>query len=72
MDLNGSNLQEIITTAISSPEGLAYDGVSKLLYWSDDQLKKIEVCKTDGSERKVLIDNRLDHPRDIVLYQKKG
>ena len=72
MDLNGSNLQEIITTAINTPDGLAYDEVSKLLYWSDDQLMKIEVCKTDGSERKVLIDNGLDNPRDIVLYQKKG
>ena len=72
MDLDGNNVQAIVTASIRTPYGLAYDHISKLLYWSDEQLMKIEVCKTDGSERKVLISSRLDNPRDIVLYQKKG
>ena len=72
MDLDGNNVQTIVTTSIRTPDGLAYDHISKLLYWSDEQLMKIEVCKTDGSERKVLISSGLDKPRDIVLYQNKG
>ena len=72
MDINGNNLQVVVSTSITKVQGLAYDHISKLLYWSDLELMKIEVSKTDGSERKVLISSGLQKPRDIILYPKRG
>lgn len=50
-----------------SPTGLAYDWITDKLYWVDEGTKRIEVCKSDGSMRTVLIWDQIDKPRDIVV-----
>lgn len=57
---------------LKNPDGIAVDWVGKNIYWCDKGLKTIEVSKDDGRFRKVLINDKLDKPRAIVLdpYQR--
>ena len=46
--------------------GLAIDWVSDRIYWTDSELKRIEVANIDGTKRAVLF-SQLEHLRDIVV-----
>lgn len=52
---------------MKNPDGIAFDWVAKNLYWCDKGRQTIEVSKDSGRYRKVLIDEKLDEPRAIVL-----
>ncbi len=42
------------------------------IYWTDQQYDVIEVARTDGQYRYVLIADNLDKPRAIVVYPQEG
>jgi low density lipoprotein receptor-related protein 5/6 len=65
--MNGTGLQEVITSQVDHPDGLAVDWLGRNLYWTDTGTDRIEVAKLDGTSRKVLISRYLDEPRDITL-----
>lgn len=65
--LNGSGMEEVVTTQVDHPDGLAVDWLGRNLYWTDTGTDRIEVARLDGSFRKVLISRYLDEPRDITL-----
>ena len=65
--MNGTGLQEVITSQVDHPDGLAVDWLGRNLYWTDTGTDRIEVAKLDGTSRKVLISRYLDEPRDINL-----
>ncbi|XP_017769836.1 PREDICTED: low-density lipoprotein receptor-related protein 4 [Nicrophorus vespilloides] len=67
---NGSDQQIIIKDNILSPAGLAYDWFTDKLYWTS--ASKIEVAKSDGSMRTILIWKNLGKPRDIVVDPVAG
>uniref|UniRef100_A0A665TJ01 Nidogen 1b n=1 Tax=Echeneis naucrates TaxID=173247 RepID=A0A665TJ01_ECHNA len=62
--LSGGDLQ--------SPEGLAVDHVSRLLFWTDSMRDTVEVSQLDGSQRRVLFDTDLVNPRPIVTDAAYG
>ncbi|XP_006822699.1 LOW QUALITY PROTEIN: low-density lipoprotein receptor-related protein 6-like [Saccoglossus kowalevskii] len=71
--VNGSRIVEnIITTGLVSPDGLACDWLGKKLYWTDSETNRIEVSNLDGSSRKVLFWEDLDQPRAIALDPHRG
>lgn len=74
MRLNGSskNVQNVITTGIMSPYGLACDWLTRKIYWADSDTNRIEVSHFDGSYRKVLFWEDLDLPRALALVPQKG
>lgn len=57
---------------IGSPEGLAVDSASQLLYWTDSSKDTIEVAHLVTKQRKVLIDTGLVNPRGIAIYARRG
>uniref|UniRef100_A0A8D3BMU6 Nidogen 1 n=1 Tax=Scophthalmus maximus TaxID=52904 RepID=A0A8D3BMU6_SCOMX len=57
---------------IPSPEGIAIDHVSRLLFWTDSMRDTVEVSQLDGSQRKVLFDTDLVNPRPIVTNPAYG
>ena len=70
---NGSQVQEdVISTGLTSPDGLACDWVGKKIYWVDTEPSRIEVSELDGRSRKVLYWQDLDQPRAIVLHPERG
>lgn len=55
-----------------SPAGLALDWVTNKIYWTDQGTKRIEVASTNGKQRALLIWQRLEKPRDIVVNPIDG
>lgn len=71
--LNSTNSPEILHQQnLRNPDGIAFDWIAKNLYWCDKGRKTIEVSKDNGKFRKILIGEKLDKPRAIVLdpYRK--
>lgn len=55
-----------LSSDLESPEGIAVDHVSRLLFWTDSLRDTVEVSKLDGSQRRVLFHTELVNPRPIV------
>ncbi|KAL9960408.1 hypothetical protein ACROYT_G033860 [Oculina patagonica] len=64
---NGSSVEVIAQSNVTTPNGLTVDSVGRLLYWTDSGTSKIEVARLDGSFRKRLITSSIDQPRAIIL-----
>ena len=45
---NSSQVEELVGSGLSSVEGMAFDQISKILYFVDGFKKTIELVKTDG------------------------
>ena len=71
-DLNGSNMETIVETGLTTADGIAADWIAGNLYWTDTGRNVIEVARLDGSSRKTLIDQDLDEPRAMALNPRKG
>lgn len=57
---------------MGSPEGIAIDWVSRLVFWTDSSLKRLEVATLDGTLRKVLLDKNIQNPRSIAVNPELG
>ncbi|XP_023239238.1 low-density lipoprotein receptor-related protein 6-like [Centruroides sculpturatus] len=70
--LNGSEQEDLITTEVHHPDGIAIDWIARNLYWTDTGTDRIEVSRLNGTSRKILITENLDEPRAIVLDPVEG
>ncbi|XP_070199995.1 low-density lipoprotein receptor-related protein 4-like isoform X2 [Littorina saxatilis] len=71
-NLDGSELEAVVSDGLHTPDGLAIDSVGRKIYWTDDGHNRIEVSNLDGSMRCVLIWKNLDKPRAIALHYDEG
>lgn len=69
---NMKNTKDIITTGLSTVNGLVVDWVADNLYWSDTATKLVEVSRLDGSSRKTIIHDNLDDPRSLAIFPGRG
>ncbi|KFM78305.1 Low-density lipoprotein receptor-related protein 6, partial [Stegodyphus mimosarum] len=51
---------------------MAVDWVARNLYWTDMGSNRIEVCRLNGSSRKVLLWQNMDDPRALALDPSEG
>lgn len=70
--MNGTGQENITTTEVENPDGIAVDWVARNLYWTDTGTDRIEVARLNGSSRKVLINDDLVEPRAIALAPELG
>ncbi|XP_052903013.1 low-density lipoprotein receptor-related protein 6 [Anopheles moucheti] len=68
----GGPAEEVVTAEIQAPDGLAIDWLARNLYWTDTGTDRIQVCRLDGSFRRVLIYDNLAEPRAIALAPTLG
>ncbi|XP_070536212.1 low-density lipoprotein receptor-related protein 4-like [Ptychodera flava] len=71
-DFNGSNMENVIDSALTTADGIAVDWVNRNLYFTDTGRNKLEVSRLDGSSRKILVSVNLDEPRAVAVYPRKG
>ncbi|PIO29253.1 hypothetical protein AB205_0211260 [Aquarana catesbeiana] len=71
-NLNGSNVQEVVSTGLESPGGLAIDWIHDKLFWTDSGTSRVEVSNLDGSHRRVILWENLEKPRAIALNPMEG
>ncbi|CAH0560791.1 unnamed protein product [Brassicogethes aeneus] len=70
--LNGSEEQEVVSTEITNPDGLAIDWLSRNLYWTDAGTDRIEVVRINKNFRRVIISDGLVDPRGIAVAPELG
>ncbi|XP_075213889.1 low-density lipoprotein receptor-related protein 6 [Lycorma delicatula] len=70
--IDGSNQEDLITTEVEHPDGVAVDWIARNLYWTDTGTDRIEVARLNGKARKVLINKDLVEPRAIAVSPEKG
>ncbi len=56
---------------VDGVEDLAYDWISKNLYWTDPRYRSISVMKLADKSRRAIIQN-LNNPRAIVVHPLIG
>ena len=76
-NVNGSSPEPLVISNLQSVEGMAYDHLSKILYFVDGNKKSIEFVKVnenrEGRMRKTVLDhNVLGKPRGITLHPEQG
>ena len=71
--LQGENQRVIIgSTTLGEPVGIALDWLHNRLYWTDYVKDTIESSDLDGGRRTMVVYNRLEEPRDIVVDPERG
>ena len=71
-NLNGTDIETLISSHLKTTDGLAVDWIGKNLYWTDTGTDVIEVAKLSGQYRRTLIKDDLDQPRAVAVYPQKG
>ncbi|KAK9870319.1 hypothetical protein WA026_006405 [Henosepilachna vigintioctopunctata] len=67
-----NNLSDIRDVVRTSANGISVDWIANNIYWTNNDNKKIEVSRIDGSCRKTLIEENLKDPHSIAVYPRKG
>ena len=71
-NLDGSEVEDLVTTGLRSPLGLALDMANGKLYWTDFGTDKIQRSNLDGSEVEDLVTTGLRSPRGLALDMADG
>ena len=65
-NLDGSDVEDLVTTGLESPSGIALDVAGGKMYWTDTGTHKIQRSNLDGSGVEDLVTGVV-HPFDIAL-----
>ena len=71
-ELDGSNVENLITTGLSAPMEVALDGAAGKMYWTDDGTDKIQRANLDGSQVEDLVTTGLAGPSGLALDVAAG
>ena len=71
-NLDGSNVEDLITTGLSTPWGIALDVGRGKMYWADPDTDKIQRANLDGSQVEDLITTGLNTTYNIALDVGRG
>ncbi|GLH14008.1 Putative vitellogenin receptor [Gryllus bimaculatus] len=69
---NLSHTEVIVSSNLTTPDGLAVDWIADNIYWTDAGRKVLEVARLDGTSRKTVIWEGLDEPRALAIFPRKG
>ncbi len=71
-NLDGSGVEDLVTTGLSGPEGIALDVSGGKMYWTDWLREKIQRSNLDGSGVEDLVTTGLNWPNGIALDVSGG
>ena len=71
-NMNGSNVEDLVTTGLSDPMSIALDLFGGKMYWTDLGAEKIQRADLDGSNVEDLVTTGLSGPRGIALDVSGG
>ena len=67
VNMDGSNIEDLVTQGLSSPLGIALDVAGGKMYWTDFDTEKIQRANMDGSNIEDLVTQGLSSPLGIAL-----
>ena len=71
-NLDGSNIEDLVTTGLGGPRGIALDVAGGKMYWTDYYTEKIQRANLDGSNIEDLVTTGLRYPGGIALDVEGG
>ena len=71
-NLDGSNVEDLVTSGLNGPNGIAVDIAGGKMYWTDAEGDNIRRANLDGSNVEDLITSGLDAPGRIALDIASG
>ena len=66
-NLDGSNVEDVITSGLGGPSGLALDVANGKMYWTELNRNRIQRANLDGSNIEDLVTRGLGKPNELVL-----
>ena len=66
-NLDGSNVQTLVSRGLVSPNGIAVDVAGGKMYWTDFGTDRIQRANLDGSNVQTLVSRGLENPAEIAL-----
>ncbi|XP_016414141.1 low-density lipoprotein receptor-related protein 2-like [Sinocyclocheilus rhinocerous] len=69
--VDGTGREVLAANRVDGVEDLAYDWISKNLYWTDPRYRSISVMKVADKSRRTIVRN-LNNPRSIVVHPVAG
>ncbi|RXM28137.1 Low-density lipoprotein receptor-related protein 2 [Acipenser ruthenus] len=69
--VDGTGREILAANRVDGVEDLAFDWISKNLYWTDPQYRSITVMKLADKSRRAIVQN-LNNPRSIVVHPVMG
>ena len=63
---------QVIVDDLGQVDGLAYEWVTRKIYFTDYIYERLEVANADGSYRKTLFYTNMYNPRGIAVDPKSG
>ena len=66
-NLDGSNVQDLVTQGLETPSGIVLDVAGGKMYWTDNRTNKIQRANLDGSNVQDLVTQGLRSPSGIAL-----
>ena len=66
-NLDGTGIEDVISTGLAMPVSVAVDSLGGKLYWTDTVTDKIQRANLDGTGIEDLVTTGLDVPRQIAL-----
>ena len=67
VNLDGSNVEDLVTQGLRYPRGIALDVAGGKMYWTDVSTEKIQCANLDGTEVQDVVTTGLRAPRGIAL-----
>ena len=71
-NLDGSGVENLVTTGLDAPSGIALDVAGGKMYWTDVLGEKIQRSNLDGSDVENLVTTGLERPYSIALDVSGG
>lgn len=65
-------METVISSDLTTADGIALDWVAQNLYWTDTGRNVIEVVHLNNSARLTLLEKDMDEPRAIAVYPTMG
>ncbi|KAK3090942.1 hypothetical protein FSP39_015919 [Pinctada imbricata] len=72
VQLKKGSFTETLIKGIGEVKGMAFDWVTKNLYWTDQTYKWIKVSSSDGRYQRTLVDSNLVEPLGIVVHPQRS
>ncbi|XP_028846293.1 low-density lipoprotein receptor-related protein 2a isoform X3 [Denticeps clupeoides] len=69
--VDGTGREVLAANRVEGVEDLAYDWISKNLYWTDPRYRSISVMKVADKSRRAIVQN-LNNPRSVVVHPIVG
>ncbi|KAI9589328.1 putative vitellogenin receptor [Glossina fuscipes] len=69
--MDGSNIMPLVNQSIYWPNGVTLDMHNDRVYWVDAKFATIDCIRTDGTDRRTILEDIPKHPYGLAIYEDR-